>query len=88
MAYYRMGELYAFRRGPFKTHFITEGRYGLPPERQECDPPLLFHLGEGPGERHNVAATQPDALAWVMEAIDAHRAGMTIGDPLFDVRGP
>ena len=32
MAYYRMGELFAFRQDQFKVHFVTQGRYGLPPD--------------------------------------------------------
>ena len=29
MPYYRGGVLYAYRKGPWKLHFITEGAYGL-----------------------------------------------------------
>ena len=74
MAYYRMGELFAFRLGPYKAHFTTQGRYGLPPGRTDHDPPLLFHLGEDVGERYDVAAERPEALAAVVAAADAHRA--------------
>ena len=88
MAYYRMGELYAFRLGPYKAHFTTQGRYSLPPERTDHDPPLLFHLGEDVGERYDVAAERPEALAAVVAAAEAHRAGMTAAEPLFDLRGP
>ena len=88
MAYYRMGELYAYRRGPYKLHLVTEGRYGLGAERTEHDPPLLFHLGEDPGENHDLAAERPDAVADLQAAVDAHRSGMTAAEPLFDARGP
>ena len=87
MAYYRMGELFAFRLGRYKAHFTTAGRYGLPPERTDHDPPLLFDLGADPGERWDMAAENPGALAAVVAAAEAHRAGMTAAEPLFDLRG-
>ncbi len=87
MAYYRMGELYAFRQGAYKVHFITEGSYGLGPPRKEHNPPLLFNLNHDPGERFNVAKEQPDILAEVLSAAERHRANVTMGEPLFDLRG-
>ena len=68
MAYYRMGELYAFRKGRYKAHFLTEGRYGLPPPRTAHDPPILFDLEEDPAERYDVSAERPEALAMVLAA--------------------
>ena len=88
MAFYRMGELYAYRRGPYKVHLVTEGRYGLGAERTEHDPPLLFHLGEDPGENYDLAAERPDVVADLLAAVDAHRSGMDAAEPLFDARGP
>ena len=87
MAYYRMGELYAFRQGPYKVHFITQGQYGLPPERTEHDAPLLFDLRVDVGERYDVAAERPDALAAVVAAAERYQAQMTVAEPLFDLRG-
>ena len=88
MAFYRMGELYAYRQGAYKVHLVTEGRYGLGAERTEHDPPLLFHLGEDPGERYDLAAERPDVVADLLAAVDAHRSGMDAAEPLFDARGP
>ena len=87
MAYYRMGELFAFRQGPHKVHFITQGQYGLPPERTEHDPPLLYDLRVDVGERYDVAAERPDALAAVVAAAERYQAQMTVAEPLFDLRG-
>jgi arylsulfatase A-like enzyme len=87
MAYYRMGELYAFRQGAYKVHFVTEGSYGLGPPRKEHNPPLLFNLNHDPGERFNVAKDQPDIFAEVLSAAERHRANVTMGEPLFDLRG-
>ena len=87
MAYYRMGELFAFRLGAYKVHFITEGRYALGPARTRHDPPLLFNLDVDPAERYDVAASEPEVLAGVLAEVARHRAGMTVGEPLFDLRG-
>ncbi len=87
MAFYRRGELYAFRHRQYKAHFVTQGSYGGGPERTAHDPPLLFYLGNDPGENHDVAPDRPDVVADVVAAADAHRAAMTVAEPLFDARG-
>lgn len=87
MAFYRMGELYAYRRGPYKVHLVTEGRYGVGSARATHDPPLLFHLGDDPGEKYDLAPERPDVVADLLAAVEAHRAGMTVAEPLFDARG-
>ena len=86
MAYYRMGELFAFRQGSYKAHFVTEGRYGLPPLRTDHNPPLLFNLDEDPGELFDIASTDPDVLTSILAEVSRHRTNLTIGDPLFDSR--
>ena len=86
MDYWRKGELYAYRKGDYKAHFITEGAYSQPPERQEHSPPLLFHLGQDPGEQWNIAASHPDILAEIERAVALHRSGLEIAEPLFDLR--
>ena len=87
MAFYRMGELYAYRRGPYKVHLVTQGRYGIGTERTEHDPPLLFHLGHDPGERYDLSAVRPDVVEDLLDAVESHRSGMTVAEPLFDARG-
>ena len=86
MAYYRMGELFAFRLDAHKVHFVTEGRYTLGPPRTEHDPPLLFNLNVDPGEQYDVSESQPDVLAEVLEAVAQHQSTMTTAEPLFDLR--
>ena len=88
MAYYRMGELFAFRQGPYKVHFITQGAYGREPERTEHDPPLLFDLHEDVGERYDLAEERPDVLAAVVAAAERYQARMTVAEPLFDLTDP
>jgi arylsulfatase A len=85
-AYYRAGELRAFRKGDFKLHLITEGAYGLPPERTDHAAPLLYNLRTDVAERLDVAAEHPDIVADIMATIEAHREAMTIRPPIFDSR--
>jgi arylsulfatase A-like enzyme len=84
-AYYRSGELYAFRKGPYKVHLITQGSYGLPPARVVHESPLLYHLGEDPGEKFDVAAQRPEVMADMLKAIELHRSGMNIAESIFEI---
>lgn len=73
--YYRGTTLYAARQGPWKAHFITRSAYG-PDLPVTHAPPLLFHLGEDPGERWDRAARQPAVLDAIQAAVDRHRASL------------
>ena len=86
MPYYRGGALYAYRKGPWKLHFITEGAYGLAPVKREHAEPQLYHLQRDPAERFDVAANHPEVVADIQAAVAAHRAGLTIAPSLFDAR--
>jgi len=72
MAYYRGAELDAYRVGPWKAHYVTRTGYGN--DRQEHDPPLLFNLERDEGERHDVAARNPDVIERIAAAVAAHKA--------------
>ncbi len=71
--YYRGSTLYAARLGSWKAHFITRSGYG-PDKPVTNSPPLLFHLGEDPGEKFDRASAQPEALLKIDEAVARHRA--------------
>lgn len=86
VAYYRGGELRAFRKGRYKLHLVTEGAYGQPPEKTVHNPPVLNYLAEDPGERFDISATNPERVAELLGAIAEHRAAMTDLPPLFDKR--
>jgi arylsulfatase A len=83
-AFWRDQELYAFRKGPWKAHFITRGVYGRGSARAMHDVPELYHLGHDPGERWNVAAKFPDVVRDLSAAAEAHRRGVTPGEPLLE----
>lgn len=86
IAYYRSGELMAFRQGEYKLHLVTQGAYGRPPERVVHEQPLLYHLGEDPGERFDAAGRHPDVVERLQRAVAAHRASLVEQPPLFDRR--
>lgn len=83
LAYYRAGELFAFRKGQYKVHLITEGAYG-PPARAVLDQPLLYHLGEDPGEKFDLSAKEPRVLEEMLVAVAEQKAGITLAAPIFD----
>ena len=84
--FYRGSELYAYRVGNFKAHFITQGAYGLAGERTEHDPPLLYDLALDPGEQWDIAADRPGVLADVTSRAMRHRAGVAVAPSEFDRR--
>lgn len=86
MPYYRGGQLYAYRQGPWKLHFIVEGSYGQPPIKTELELPELYNLHRDPSERFDVASGNPEVVADILAAVARHQAGLNIQPPLFDVR--
>jgi arylsulfatase A len=74
--YYRGTTLYAVRLGPWKAHFLTRPGYG-PEKAEPHDPPLLFHLGQDPSERFDVAAQNPEVIARLRAAVEKHRSTLT-----------
>jgi len=77
--YYRRSELYAVRKGPYKAHFTTRSGYG-PDKPVSHDPPLLYHLGQDPSEKNDIAAAHPDALADIRKIVEEHRRTLAPGE--------
>lgn len=86
IAYYRAGELRAFRLGRYKLSLISEGAYGMPPQRVVHDVPLLYDLRNDPGERYDIAAQHPQIVKDLLNAIKEHHANLDEKPPLFDER--
>jgi arylsulfatase A-like enzyme len=86
VAFYRRGVLHAYRKGPWKAHFITEGAYQQPPLRTVHETPLLYHLHTDPSERFDVAADNPQVLAEIDAAVQQHLASTERRPPEFDKR--
>lgn len=85
-AFYRAGELTAYRLGSYKLRLVNEGAYRMPPVRQVLAQPELFHLGEDPAEQFDLASTMPEKVSEIQQAIAQHQAGLTPQPPLFDRR--
>jgi arylsulfatase A len=86
MPYYRGGQLYAYRQGPWKLHFIVEGAYRQAPVKTELAEPELYNLHRDPSERFDVASSNPEVVASILAAVEHHQANLVIAPPLFDVR--
>ena len=84
-AFWRDQELYAFRKGPWKAHFITRGAYNRGSARVVHDVPELYHLGNDSGERWNVAADNADVLRELTALAEAHRKSVKLGEPLIEM---
>jgi arylsulfatase A len=82
--FWRDQELYAFRKGPWKAHFITRGVYNRGPARVAHEVPELYHLGNDPGERWNVAAQHPDVVRELTALAEQHRGRVHLAEPLLD----
>ena len=81
--YYRDDTLYAVRKGPWKAHLRTKPSFGKG-EDVAHDPPLLYHLGVDPGEKWNVASTQPRVASELAALAEAHRASVRPGENQLD----
>lgn len=74
--YWREEKLYAIRVGPWKAHFITQGCYGDPPERQEHATPELYHLEHDPSEKYNIAENHPEVIEKLKRFAKEHVEGV------------
>ena len=81
LAYYRRGEIRAYRKGDYKIHF-----YDSPDATERLAVPELYDLTRDVSERDNLAARLPDVLADLMASVDAHEQGMPVAEPIFDKR--
>jgi arylsulfatase A len=86
MLYYRGSELFAVRKGAFKVHFTTANGYaspGSPLNFERHDPPLLFNLGNDPGEKFNMASEHPEVIAELQKVLAEHRAKLVAAKPQY-----
>lgn len=73
MFYYRLQDVYAYRKGAYKVHFITESSYGGE-GRVELTTPLLFNVDIDPSESFDIAAEHPDLVVEMRELVEQHRS--------------
>ncbi len=80
MYYYRGRQLYAVRHGRYKAHYITQDCYGGPHPQLHHDPPLLYDLGEDPGEKFNIAANHAKILDKIESIRKKHLQNLVPGE--------
>ncbi|MCM5662553.1 sulfatase family protein [Galbibacter mesophilus] len=86
--YYRSTELFAYREGPYKVHFVTQGAYGQFGGREEHRQPLLYNLNEDPSEKYNIADKHPEIIARLQARIQKDTLSIERGkDQLRDRSG-
>lgn len=81
LAFYRKGELRAYRKGDFKLHLFDKPQGGEPLEKPE-----LYNLRRDLGEKEDIANKHPEIVAEILSAIAAHEANTPRKPPLFDQR--
>ena len=81
LAFYRKGELRAYRKGDFKLHLFDQPQGGEPLETPE-----LFNLRRDLGEKDDIAAKHPEVVADILDAIARHKTNLRRKPPLFDQR--
>lgn len=90
MPYYHYGELHAYRSGHWKMHFREQPSLRGDKDGRHVgallDKPALYHLGEDPGERFDVADKHPEVLLELKSASQKLMATINVAEPLFDQR--
>ncbi|GEM_PF-6798670 len=70
---------------------VRSGTYGTEErtlERSVHSPPLLYHLGEDPGERFDVAEQYPDVVAELVAVAERFVGSTEVAPSVFDLRPP
>ncbi len=80
MFYYHGEEVFAVRKGEFKAHFKTKTSYVGQNEAVVHDPPLLFHLGHDPSEKHDISQQHPEVTSRLAALKRTHEAGISPGE--------
>ncbi len=81
--YYRATDVFACRIGEWKAHFKTQPGYG-PGKMESHEPPQLFHLGRDPSEKRDIAASHPDIITQMQQALKSQLAAIQPGTPQND----
>lgn len=77
--YYREEHLFAVRKGPWKTHFITQSSY-VGDKSVTHNPPELYNLEVDPSERFNLAEKHPSVISDIMEIVEEHKRNLKRGE--------
>lgn len=83
--YYFADDLWGVRKGPWKLHLkstkpasvMVWGAWKV----ETHDPPLLYNVEHDPGEQYDAAKGNPEVVASLLGAIEAHRRNVKPGAP-------
>ena len=83
--YYSGSELRAFRYQNLKAHFITQGAYGRPPEREEHIEPVFYDLQEDISESKPINSHEyKNQIRNLLLEVGKHSKSIVKKDPIFD----
>lgn len=82
--FFRGKEMYAFRKGKYKIHFISRPAYG-PDDRTIHATPLLYDIENDPGEQYNIASKHPDIVKRLSEKAKEYLSTLVIKESIFDL---
>lgn len=83
--FFRGNELYAFRKGKYKIHFISRAAYGSPDKTMHVVP-LLYNIEQDPGEQYNIAKKHPEIVKEIVKEAQDYLTGIQIANSIFDMR--
>ncbi|MDH6306363.1 arylsulfatase A [Parabacteroides sp. PF5-5] len=82
--FFRGNELYAFRKGKYKVHFISRAAYGSGDKTYHATP-LLYDIENDPGELYNIASKHPDIVKNITTEAQEYLSGIQIKNSIFDL---
>jgi arylsulfatase A len=74
MFFYYGEKLFAVRHGQHKAHWFSKERYLGQKQARTHNPPLLYHLGHDPSEKHDIAKDNGKILTQIAKVAAAHQA--------------
>lgn len=82
--FFRGSELYAFRKGNYKIHFISRAAYGSK-DRTIHAIPLLYDIEKDPGETLNQASGYPEIIKELTQEVQLYLKSIQIKKSIFDL---
>ncbi|MDH5382419.1 MAG: sulfatase [Cyclobacteriaceae bacterium] len=73
MIYYWGDELYAYRSGKYKAHFITHERVYRDGKKEFREVPALYDLETDPGEHFDIGEQNADIITKIREEVEKHK---------------
>ncbi len=82
--FFRGNELYAFRKGNYKIHFISRAAYGSRDKTLHIVP-LLYDIEKDPGESQNIATKYPEIVKDLVAESEKYLKSISFQQSIFDL---